>query len=62
VRATYLLFIGIVVLSVVAIAGCQKPQSKAFQQGALALEKGDFVLAVICFTEAIRLDPKDAKA
>ena len=53
------------VFSVVTIVGCtstETPQRKSFEQGERAYEKSDFDLAISCFTEAIRLDPKNAVA
>ena len=63
-RTTFhFLFVGVMLSSVVAIANCRELLAKTpFQQGEEALTKDDFNAAVSSFTEAIRLDPKDAQA
>ena len=63
--ALYAVLIGTAVLPFVAVVGCRGDSGaaeKAFQKGLEALHKGDSDLAVVCFTEAIRLMPDYVEA
>jgi tetratricopeptide (TPR) repeat protein len=51
-----------VAFSIAAIEGCQSEATKAYDQGKAALDKYDLDLAISCFTEAIRIDPKHTEA
>jgi tetratricopeptide (TPR) repeat protein len=53
--------IGVVVLLALVVAGCGRRDAAAVKLGSEAMEKGDFDLAISQFTEAIRLDPKNAE-
>jgi Flp pilus assembly protein TadD len=51
--------------SVAAIVGCTSTETKtqeADRQGKEAFDKGDFDLAISCYSELIHLDPKSAHA
>ena len=61
----HLVLVSAVMLSFVTIVGCggaKEARDRAIQQGEEAYDKNDFDLAIRCYTEAIRLDPKYAKA
>ena len=59
--AMYALLVGVGGLSLVAIVGCGNTTKKeALERGALAYVKGDFDLAIRCYSDAIRFDPKNA--
>ncbi len=44
------------------VCGCADNAKKAFEKGVLAFQNGNFDAAIVAYTEAIRLDPKNAEA
>ena len=54
--------LGAVVFSMVAIAGCQSEAKRVQEQGKRAWANNDLDMAISCFSEAIRLDPKNASS
>jgi Flp pilus assembly protein TadD len=49
-------------LAFLGIVGRQRTAETEFRQGDKASQKGNFDLAISCYTDAIRLNPKYAKA
>jgi Flp pilus assembly protein TadD len=51
------LLVCILMISVMAVAGCGR--ASPFQKGQAAFRKKNFDVAITCYTEAINLNPKD---
>ena len=52
----------ILAFSLLLVCGCADRAKQAFDSGVSAFQKGDYDRAIADYTEAIRLDPKHAKA
>jgi tetratricopeptide (TPR) repeat protein len=55
------IFAASALLALLTMAGCGKKADGPFLQGKQAYDKGDYDLAVSCYTEAIRLTPTSAE-